>query len=970
MSDHPAVFLSYSHKDNKRWLDELRTMLAPLVRNGVVDVWWDGKIKPSQEWREEIDGALASARVGVLLVSPNFLASDFIAENELPYLIEAAKKRGVKLIWVLLSACFYEQTPLRDIQAAHEIDRPLDTLGKAKRNAVLKAICQRIAEAAKPEEPSGGGSGSSRGPEPPARTDRGSAERPDPEPLRRMAEQEPSPAPSHQRLLARWRWLLAAVAGLALVALLTVHWILRPAPSVALLGFRNLSGDPGVDFVEAMLLSLLSQHLRAGSKLSLVSDDTVARVERELRLFKAQRFSSETIERLHENLPADVVVFGSYRTPPGRPGQVEVTVDVQEAPSGETVATFSETGSEQDPSPMIDRLGSRLRAALGAGELSPAEARGVRKSWPGKAARFYAEGLGWWRISDALNARRCFEKAVAAEPEYPLARLGLAKALQKLGYDPEATEQAKRANADSSGLPLEDKLQVEAQYREIARQWDRAIGIYRELDRLSPNKLEYGLRLANAQTKAGQGEEARSTIESLRTLPSGEDPRLDLAEVAATESASRRLELAKTAEEKGLRQKAYLLAAQALSEQGKAYLSMKENQKALVVFKRARQIYDEVSDDAALAGTLGDEGEIFFAQGNYGEARQRFERALKIFQDLGDLDGEAWQLNDIAAVLDRQRGEKTTAIELWERASRIYNELGRESDAINPLNNMALSLAEQGKLTDARQRYEEVLSVCRSTHNRREEGVALGNLADVLHSQGELVEAKEMFDRALAIERDLDNAGEPHDSPDVLLTDMARLLAAQGATDQALRKLKEVLDSPFDPQDKGAIAEGQLAIASLYMEKGDPGRARTNAEQAIEQFHAEAQTDDEAEARAVLARALAAQGALEKAGEEISAAERLAAKSQSYELRITVQLAAGLVRAATGEIAEARRLLAGVRDETLSTGYAGLELEARLELGRLEAERGDRAQGRALLAAVEKDARDKGFLHIASEARR
>jgi hypothetical protein len=157
-SDHPTVFLSYSRKD-KRWLEALQTMLAPLVRNGVVDIWWDGEIKPSQEWRAEIDRALASARIGVLLVSSNFLASDFIAQKELPYLIEAAEKRKVTLFWVLLSPCLHEETSLRDIQAAHEIAHPLDALGKAKRGAVLKSICQKIAEAARSDSAPAGGAG-------------------------------------------------------------------------------------------------------------------------------------------------------------------------------------------------------------------------------------------------------------------------------------------------------------------------------------------------------------------------------------------------------------------------------------------------------------------------------------------------------------------------------------------------------------------------------------------------------------------------------------------------------------------------------------------------------------------------------------------------------------------------------------------------------------------------------------------
>jgi hypothetical protein len=141
------VFVSYSRRD-KRWLKDLRTMLAPLVRDSVVDVWWDGAIKPSQRWREEIEAALASARVAVLLVSPHFLASDFIVNEELAFLLEAARQRRVDIHWALLAPCLYEKTPLKDLQALHDLAWPLNALSGAARGNALKEICEGIAAAA------------------------------------------------------------------------------------------------------------------------------------------------------------------------------------------------------------------------------------------------------------------------------------------------------------------------------------------------------------------------------------------------------------------------------------------------------------------------------------------------------------------------------------------------------------------------------------------------------------------------------------------------------------------------------------------------------------------------------------------------------------------------------------------------------------------------------------------------------
>src|SRR5262245_62174948 len=77
------VFVSYSHsREDIDFRDRFLVMLKPLVRNKRLEVWADPYIEVGDIWRREIDTALKHAGLGLLLVSPDFLASDFIIDTE------------------------------------------------------------------------------------------------------------------------------------------------------------------------------------------------------------------------------------------------------------------------------------------------------------------------------------------------------------------------------------------------------------------------------------------------------------------------------------------------------------------------------------------------------------------------------------------------------------------------------------------------------------------------------------------------------------------------------------------------------------------------------------------------------------------------------------------------------------------------------------------------------------------------
>ncbi|MBC1241153.1 toll/interleukin-1 receptor domain-containing protein [Nostoc sp. 2RC] len=137
------VFISYSHQD-QQWLTKLQKHLKPMIRNQTLVVWDDTKIQPGAKWREEIKKALAAAKVAVLLVSPDFLASDFIADNELPPLLDAAEAEGLTIIWIPLTYSGYEETEIEKYQSAHPPNQPLNSLNSGQEDRAWVNICKKI----------------------------------------------------------------------------------------------------------------------------------------------------------------------------------------------------------------------------------------------------------------------------------------------------------------------------------------------------------------------------------------------------------------------------------------------------------------------------------------------------------------------------------------------------------------------------------------------------------------------------------------------------------------------------------------------------------------------------------------------------------------------------------------------------------------------------------------------------------
>lgn len=113
LSQGRKIFVSYSHRDEKA-LEQIQRFLRPLERDGLLATWADTRLEGGEDWRQEIEQALAEATVAVLLISQDFLNSKFITEEEVPRILAREAAGKMTIIPVFLSPSLVEEVEFPD----------------------------------------------------------------------------------------------------------------------------------------------------------------------------------------------------------------------------------------------------------------------------------------------------------------------------------------------------------------------------------------------------------------------------------------------------------------------------------------------------------------------------------------------------------------------------------------------------------------------------------------------------------------------------------------------------------------------------------------------------------------------------------------------------------------------------------------------------------------------------------------
>jgi tetratricopeptide (TPR) repeat protein len=585
---------------------------------------------------------------------------------------------------------------------------------------------------------------------------------------RETSEPSPSaPPPASPHAEFRRAKVAASLSLVAAAAILTGYGLrgpgaqssvaahnMSPRRSVAVLDFRNLTARAETGWLSSAIPEMISADLAEGEQLRTIPGENVSRMETELALHPAGSPSRETLSAIRRNLGADIVISGAYADlGAAAGGRVRVDIRAEDAQTGDVVASVSESGTEPEILDLMSRAGARLRTGLRLEPSVAAEAN-MRAGSPQDpaAARAYADALAHLRRGDLLQARDLLLRCAQLEPTFAAAHAALSSAYTKLGYEALARAEAQRAYEFAASIKNADqRLAIEAQYRETDGDFDRSLEDYRKLFTAHPDDIESGLHLAAAQTAVAKTQDALRTLEALRKLPAPEsnDPRVDMESARAYAARSdyrRSAELAADAVRKASGANAMLLYAHGLSyESGLLWNLGDARWRSLS--EEARKICDRFQDQACVAAILRRFGNVSLGSLDLDAAERYYAEALGIARRIGSAAEESNILNGTALVA-QGRGDLERSIAIQRQRLALSRKTQSASGEQQSLANLGDALWDAGEVGEARQSLEAALKIARDMHTPELIADDLTSLSEIYGIQGDLPRSLEASRRS------------------------------------------------------------------------------------------------------------------------------------------------------------------------------------------------------------------------------
>jgi len=753
-------------------------------------------------------------------------------------------------------------------------------------------------------------------------------------------------ADEHKSLLA------GAVGLLVLIVAILVYYFTRPrvlntqeakqnapavqARSLAILPFRNTSGDPKDDWIGSSVADMLSTDIGQSAHLHAVSSDRLHQVLADLRISPETVIDPEMLRRVAQFSSADLIVSGQY----ARFGdQIVIDANIRDLLHDQTIPVKTQAQVKDLPA-AIDNLADSVRKnlSLSADVIEELKAQSFKPSSTSvEALRDYDQGIALMRGGKYVDALKNLQAATNEDPQFALAFSKLADVQSELGFQSDAEQSSIRATelAHNQNLPLPEKYLISASNARIMKDNKKAIEAYENLLKSSPGDVDVQYDLGTLYLQSGDYDKARAEFTGLlQTDPKNIKALWSLGVVdnltgnpqAALDSLTRGSSLAiqvDNQEQLGL----------ILLSMGISYRLLNKPDQALLNYQQSIVINEKIGQKRGVAAALTEMGTVQRITGKPDAAIASYNKALVLLREIGMKDEVADALTNLGAVY-QDLGKFDQALDVYKQALQIQRERGDQSYEAQSMDNIAGVYLAMGDTDNAFTYSQQALQL------REKLGVP-GDIAATLEGLSEAYTTSGQYDQSMtALMRALDLARKAGDAGGVAVISrqIGLVLGYQGRFGAAVKSLQDAVNGFRQQGENGhtmAEALNDLAEALVRAGRGDEAKVPLDEAEKIQQ----ALKSDALQADILNTRGDIAfyRGNLKSAGEFYGSALRLAAKTKENAVMVLSRLNMAKLQAAEGQYQTALRTLPAA---TTSKGSVSANLALEINLVREQAEIG------------------------------
>src|SRR5438552_4964201 len=638
-----------------------------------------------------------------------------------------------------------------------------------------------------------------------------------------------------------WHWIggVAAVIVLAIVGFLFRDKLFGPntkAPTVpvvslAILPFKNATGDPSVNWMGSTLAEMLRTDMGESASLRTVPSDRVNQILHDLRVAPDATLDPDTLRRVAEFTSADRLLWGQYIK---LGDQIRIDATFQDLKRQRNFVLKAEAASEKELPTALQRLAESVQKslALPPETIKELQAKSLKPSSQSvQALRYYNDGLQLAHQGKNLDAVKQFEASTKEDPNFALAYSKLGGTYAVLGYGDKAQEFSRKAVDLSDKVSPQEKYLILAEDARVTKNNAKAIESYENLAKILPDDPAVQYALGRLYEDTASLDKARAYYQKLLTSdPKDTDALLHMGWVelrgnnsqGSLDYLNRALTLA--VQLGNDEQKALILDAV-----GTAYQHMNKLDDALRNFQEALDVKRRLGDKAGIAETLEWMGQSQQYAGKSNQALKTLQEALRLHREVGDKLGLAGNLLDLGSLYE-SLGQYDLALSMCKEALPIYREIGDRQNEATCVNQLGWIYLDKADYENAMTYFQQTLDIRQKVGSPADIADTLYNIGDTYARTGRYGEGTDYYLKALESWR---KAGDKRGIA-FASYGLGKIFQYQGRYGAALTSEDDALKSWRDVGERGFwLPEIQSAYSNALLLIGRGDDAQKNLEEAL-----------------------------------------------------------------------------------------------------------------------------------------